>query len=96
MDPYEGINDHEEKFREITGELGLINTRRIPFNVFDKTFLNIYFIIYYSCIYTHYILYIFCYYIVIYCPSCYIHYILSHVTDHFYYIKKLFKNNAYI
>jgi len=43
MDPYEGINDHEEKFREITGELGLINTRRIPFNVFDKTFLNIYF-----------------------------------------------------
>lgn len=55
------------------------------------SFLNIYFIIYYSCIYTHYILYIFCYYIVIYCPSCYIHYILSHVTDHFYYIKKLFK-----
>lgn len=43
MDPSEGVSDHEEKFRNIISELGVINTRVIPFNVFDKTFLHIYF-----------------------------------------------------
>jgi len=43
LDPVEGINEHEEKFRLIATELGIINTRNIPFNVFDKTFLTIYF-----------------------------------------------------
>lgn len=43
IDPVEGINEHEEKFRTITTELGLINTHNIPFNIFDKTFLTIYF-----------------------------------------------------
>ena len=43
MDPVEGIGEHEEGFRMIATELGLINTRRIPFNVFDKTFVAIYF-----------------------------------------------------
>ncbi len=43
IDPTEGIGEHEEKFRTIATELGLINTRNIPFNVFDKTFIAIYF-----------------------------------------------------
>ena len=43
LDPVEGIGDHEENFRLIATELGLINTRRIPLNVFDKTFISIYF-----------------------------------------------------
>ncbi len=43
IDPTEGIGEHEEKFRTISTELGLINTRNIPFNAFDKTFMAIYF-----------------------------------------------------
>lgn len=43
IDPVEGIQSHEEKFRDITTELGLINTPVIPLNVFDKTFISIYF-----------------------------------------------------
>ncbi len=43
INPTEGINEHEEKFRAIVTELGLINTRNIPFNAFDKTFIAIYF-----------------------------------------------------
>jgi len=43
IDPIEGIGEHEEKFRLITTELGLINTKKIPFNAFDKTFIAIYF-----------------------------------------------------
>ncbi len=43
LDPSEGINEHEEKFRTIATELGLINTRNIPFNAFDKTFIAVYF-----------------------------------------------------
>lgn len=43
IDPIEGIKEHEEKFKAITLELGLLNTRNIPFNIFDKTFINIYF-----------------------------------------------------
>ncbi len=43
IDPVEGIGEHEEKFRMIATELGLINTRNIPFNAFDKTFIAIYF-----------------------------------------------------
>ena len=43
IEPSEGIKEHEEKFRVIATELGLINTRHIPFNVFDRTFIAIYF-----------------------------------------------------
>lgn len=43
IDPIEGIGEHEEKFRIIATELGLINTKKIPFNAFDKTFIAIYF-----------------------------------------------------
>ncbi len=43
IDPIEGINDHEEKFRLIATELGIINTHNIPFNAFDKTFIAVYF-----------------------------------------------------
>lgn len=43
LDPTEGINEHEEKFRTIVTELGLINVKNIPFNIFDKTFIAIYF-----------------------------------------------------
>ncbi|MDE5539863.1 MAG: DUF5110 domain-containing protein, partial [Bacilli bacterium] len=43
IDPIEGINEHEEQFKTITSELGLMNVRNIPFNIFDKTFINIYF-----------------------------------------------------
>ena len=43
IDPTEGINAHEERFRLIATELGLINTKNIPFNIFDKTFISIYF-----------------------------------------------------
>jgi len=43
IDPIEGIYSHEEKFSTITTELGMINTKQIPFNIFDKTFIAIYF-----------------------------------------------------
>lgn len=43
IDPVEGIGSEEEKFRAITTNLGLLNTNNIPFNIFDKTFINIYF-----------------------------------------------------
>lgn len=43
IDPSEGIKDHEENFRLIATELGIINTKNIPFNAFDKTFIAIYF-----------------------------------------------------
>ncbi len=43
IDPVEGIGEHEERFRMIATELGIINTRNIPFNAFDKTFLAVYF-----------------------------------------------------
>ena len=43
IDPTEGINEQEEKYRTIITELGLINVRNIPFNIFDKTFIALYF-----------------------------------------------------
>jgi len=43
IDPVEGIGYQEEKFKKITNELGLVNARNIPFNIFDRTFIKIYF-----------------------------------------------------
>lgn len=43
IDPTEGIGDHEEQFRAITTEIGLLNIKNLPFNIFDKTFISVYF-----------------------------------------------------
>lgn len=43
IDPVEGIGDHEDQFRAIATELSIASSRRIPFNIFDKTFVNLYF-----------------------------------------------------
>lgn len=43
IDPIEGINSHEEKFNDIVALLGLPNINNIPFNIFDRTFISVYF-----------------------------------------------------
>ena len=45
MDPYEGIYSHESMYNEIRNELNITSEKNevIPFNVFDKNILRIYF-----------------------------------------------------
>lgn len=43
IDPSEGIMPHEDHYEEIARNLGLTEKTTIPFNVFDKYILNLYF-----------------------------------------------------
>ena len=42
IDPHEGIKPHEEAYDAIATQLGLVDKDTIPFNAFDKKFINIY------------------------------------------------------
>lgn len=43
IDPTEGIMKHEAKYLEIANLLGVNTKKTIPFNIFDKKFLDVYF-----------------------------------------------------
>lgn len=42
IDPKEGIQPHEEAYNGIITDLGMVDKNTIPFNAFDKDFINIY------------------------------------------------------